>query len=625
MVPGPRVRVPKGGNGELMFRRPLSPVAEWRRRVAFCVVVGFHSVLVGYSACRHSPTIDEPGHLVAGLSHWQLGRFELYAVNPPLVRMWAALPVHLLGPTTDWSGLQGARNLRETFDLAGQFLWANPAGWFRYFVVARWACLPFTILGAYVCWRWAQELYGAECGLFAASLWCFCPNILANAPLIQPDLGAAAVGLAACYLFWRWLKRPGLGTAAAAGIVLGLAELTKFTWLILLPVWPVVWILGYVLSPAAPPCRHGVRQAAELVGMLLVGLLVLNLGYGFQGSFRKLGEFRFVSHALGSAEHNRFAKSWLGGVPVPLPADYVAGIDIQKRHFEGGWRSYLRGQWRPVGWWYFYVYALAIKVPLGTWGLVALALLARLLPPRRCEDWYDAAALLVPAGVLLDFVSYHTGFTHHLRYGLGVLPFLYIWTIRVALSIAAKHSRLAPPAVALLTCSMASSLRVYPHSMAYFNALGGGPTRGHAHLLMSNIDYGEDLFELQRWVDEHPEARPLFLAYFGSVDPRLAGIEFALPPRDAPQPGYYAISVNFLRGLKYEAPDGKGGFQVIGDQYYEALFRRLKPIAMAGYSIYIYHLTPDEAARIVSGRRASRHAAGADETRASQRAGSMRH
>jgi len=52
--------------------------------------------------------------------------------------------------------------------------------------------------------------------------------------------------------------------------------------------------------------------------------------------------------------------------------------------------------------------------------------------------------------------------------------------------------------VQLLVCTsllatMASSLRVYPHQLAYFNELAGGPENGWRHLLGSNFDWGQDL------------------------------------------------------------------------------------------------------------------------------------
>ena len=70
---------------------------------------------------------------------------------------------------------------------------------------------------------------------------------------------------------------------------------------------------------------------------------------------------------------NRFTNSNLGELPVPLPTDYLRGIDVQWQDFEQGWHSYLRGEWRNHGWWYYYLYALAVKVPLGSWVLVVCA------------------------------------------------------------------------------------------------------------------------------------------------------------------------------------------------------------------------------------------------------------
>ena len=105
-------------------------------------------------------------------------------------------------------------------------------------------------------------------------------------------------------------------------------------------------------------------------------------------------------------------------------------------------------------------------------------------------------------------------------------------------------------------------MQVYPHSLSYFNELAGDPTGGHAHLIHSNIDWGQDLLYLKRWLDGHPEARPLYVAYCGTVDPHYLGIDYQLPPVADPgaavphlEPGWYAVSVNFLRGSPFSCPE----------------------------------------------------------------------
>ena len=89
---------------------------------------------------------------------------------------------------------------------------------------------------------------------------------------------------------------------------------------------------------------------------------------------------------------------------------------------------------------------------------------------------------------------------------------------------------------------------------------------------------------------------------------------FALPPKGpprphelpslpideiGPRPGWYAVSVNFLRGYPAGAWDGGDGMQFLSQPYY-AYFLRFQPVAMAGYSIYIYHLSWEDANRVRS-------------------------
>lgn len=64
-----------------------------------------------------------------------------------------------------------------------------------------------------------------------------------------------------------------------------------------------------------------------------------------------------------------------------------------------------------------------------------------------------------------------------------------------------------------------------------------------------------------------------------------------------PQPGWFAISVNYLRGYQIPCFDGRGGEFGIGGPDF-AYFLHFQPVAVAGRSIYIYHITPEEADRV---------------------------
>ncbi|HVC98882.1 MAG TPA: glycosyltransferase family 39 protein, partial [Pirellulales bacterium] len=582
-----------------------------------------HAGLLAYSAARHSPTFNELGHLPAGICHWRYAMFELYRVNPPLARMVAAAPVlAFCEPKTDWGNYQLDPLSRETIPMGIRFAKANGPRTFFLFTVARWACVPFCLLGAWTCYRWAGDLWGRAAGWMALLLWCFNPFVLGFGALVKPDVPAAAVGVWAAYRFWKWLREPSWPLAAIAGTALGLAELTKFTLLVFFLVWPAAWLVkGVGWAPPTARAKDGAPHAAapglhararfsafsQLLSILALAVVVINLGYAFAGSFQRLTDFPFQSRILSgmptptrSASNainrgvaptkaqiaianaprpgNRFAGTWLGHVPVPLPRDYVQGIDRQRTDFELGERSYLRGHWQARGWWYYHLFGLAIKTPLGTLALLGLSCyLTVLAGVRRVgtahhrshhagRDASDFAAtvdtseirwpirlanelyLLAPAVAILALVSSQTGFSNHVRYTIPALPFLFIWcgkclsgtqgvgwpsqAVRAGIRDSLSRRRLwfRTTCWTCVAASALASLSVYPHSISYFNLLVGGPKNGHNYLLESNTACGQDLLYLKEWFDRNPQARPLGVASFGWIDPELAGIEYTLPP-----------------------------------------------------------------------------------------------
>ena len=582
-------------------------------RLICVLLLTVHTALVGYAARCHSPTIDEVGHMAAGIGIWQQGRLDLYCVNPPLVRMIATIPVLFTNPDIHWGVPQRHPRERQEFDLGQRYIESTGPSAFWAFALARWACIPFSLLAAIVAYKWAQELYGVDAALLTLTLWCFCPMVLGNAQMITPDMGATAFGLVSAYEFWHWLKRPSWWLATAAGFTLGMAELSKFTWIILFVLWPAL-CLAYRAASTSP--RFRLKWPLELlqVGFICLSAVYwIGLGYGFDDMFVCLDDFlEFVSRAVtrGRRGRRRFVRQSFSGhlarrdSGAVASGDYVRGIDVQRHDFESKMRSYLRGEWRDHGWWYYYIYGLAIKTPIGYLALFALSLI---LAARGYKSLHlaDTLMLLTPSAALLILVSSQTGFNHHLRYVLPALPFLYVFAGQVA----ASTSRFVKGSVIVMASwAIAGSLWHYPHSLSYFNESVGGPENGHYHLVDSNIDWGQDLLYLRKWMDRNPTAAPMHLAYFGLVDPRVAGIDFSLPPmilprdfadraRDPigsrPPPGWYAVSVTLLHGYSYSIFDGRGDKVYLDDAYF-TYFLRFAPVARAGYSINIYHVLAEK-------------------------------
>ena len=110
---------------------------------------------------------------------------------------------------------------------------------------------------------------------------------------------------------------------AKAGLMLGVAELTKMTWIVLFVVWPALCVLriwGSARKPWFP-------LLVQLAAILLLALYVLNVGYGFRGTCERLSEFQFFSHTLAGSDSvsdggrggNRFRDSVLVRFPFPYP------------------------------------------------------------------------------------------------------------------------------------------------------------------------------------------------------------------------------------------------------------------------------------------------------------------
>jgi hypothetical protein len=159
-----------------VFEEPVE-ISGPRKSLSLVVylLLAVHAGLLAWQGSRYSPTLDEVAHLPAGISHWKFGRFDLYRVNPPLVRMVASAPVVLLDPKSDWSRFWGGPYSRSEFSVGSEFARLNGLDTFWYYTLARWACIPFSLLGGWCCYRWARELYGDGSGIVALTLWCFCP------------------------------------------------------------------------------------------------------------------------------------------------------------------------------------------------------------------------------------------------------------------------------------------------------------------------------------------------------------------------------------------------------------------------------------------------------------------
>jgi hypothetical protein len=571
-------------------------------------------LLAESSLRQENPTVDEVAHLPAGVTYWEKGTYRLYPHNPPLIKLIAAAPVVWAEPNTaqlynqkSWSSSSPSH---PTFSQS--FARLNIDRYFELFEAARSLMPAFLVVGGVVVYLWSSRLYGHSGGFLSLSLWTFCPNLLAHGRLITTDAGSTVIGAAATYVFWRYLHRPNWKWAAAAGLALGLAQLTKFSMLILFAIWPSLWLARLVL--AAPRAEWLARTlAAALHGLLMIVLtiLVIDIGYQFEGVGDRLGDFEFASGTLTreikpgtmhrpTSENdllriawqyriNRFRGTPLASLPMPLPRYYLRGFDEQKLEAEGipkrflprregevsdgvaGYHVYLNGEMRDSGWWYYYFVTFLYKVPEGTCLILALSLIPLILAKRSAAAWADEVAVAAFPVVIVVIMSFFTDINLGLRYVLAIFPYLYIGAGRLAPWIASLSTlarRLLTGLVAVgLAGTIAATATIHPHYLSYMNWASGGPDRVPARLIDSNLDWGQDLVGLQRWAAENIPGQPVGLVYFGQINPlifELRGEPFPwfLPPvvPDSPQFIYEELQRGSVIGF---APTLRPGYYAV--------------------------------------------------------------
>lgn len=638
--------------------------SELKRRIVLTSLPVICMVVCSvWSSVGSSITVDEMAHLPAGLAIWDLNQFEIYTVNPPLVKMLAAAPVKYLDPVVDWSFAKRQPGTRNEFELGRIFSEQNSGRVLRFFQVARLACLPFSLLGCWVCYQWTSEIYGRDAALTALAAWCFSPLILGHGSLITPDVAAASTGALSVYRLRAWLRNPNGTNTAILGVCAGICLLTKFTWT---PVLPVAFAMGWASWNASlfrrpMKWRLILRDLRQLVVAACIALLLINAVYDFDRSFVPLGNYQFFSRdftgAAGSsreqsattaespvAPRNRFSDTIPGKIPVPLPACYLEGIDLQRRDFEPGRMgpSYLFGEWKDNGWWYYYIAGILVKEPVSflvlffgsQWMWIQSWCKRRKHPLTESgrlgegeslngemPQLRDDVLVLIPPVLVFLLVSRETGFNHHVRYVIPSLPFLIIFASRI-LIYSSRWKIIRRVVFTLMLWQMASVLWFAPHWLSYFNELAGGPENGDRWLVGSNLDWGQDLGFLKKWQQQNPEALPLFTLLDSRYPPSIMGVPVHIPKlvegktaKDAgieqqpdefkdlvPEPGWYAVSVNLLQpyqGRLFTPPSARVSESLL------RWFRKHKPVDRAGYSIRIFYVpeaSHESSARIRSAK-----------------------
>jgi hypothetical protein len=537
---------------------PSSPRLKWFW--GFVLVCLSGQTLLAVDAARTwTPTLDEFWHLPLGLQMWKQGRTDLNPINPPPIRLWAALPLWLRGiepgvvpPNADPLSI-GNAFLIEQGPRHRQLYWSG-----------RLMIIPLGLAAGALLAGLARRWFGDRAGMLAAVMWTGCPTWLAQSAVVTHDLAAAAGVVASIAALERFHRDRTWGCAVLFGIALGVAQLAKFTCVLLIPLCGLLW---FVLPRADGVARSAPRTLQQVAVAVLVAWMMLQVGYG-----------------LPSASL--------------LPPAYLRGWVMLQNDLNNPHPVFLNGDWREGGFPQYYAWAFADKLPLGTLGCLLIAIWI-------CRRGTDAATNRCRLACLLAFLAFFgpASLSRNqlgIRYVLPAYPWLILFASQAATLIDIQRRTWMTVGVLLLAASIPLSLRYHPHHLAYFNELAGGPTGAVQRLVDSNVDWGQDLHSLAEYLRSH-DIDNVGLAYFGTVAPSTVGIRYHFPPPRNPVPGRYALSVNLVAGRPATLRDIDGRLYQAGlDDF--GYFRYFEPDARIGYSINVYDLSPEDVARFYSAR-----------------------
>jgi hypothetical protein len=366
----------------------------------------------------------------------------------------------------------------------------------------------------------------------------------------------------------------------------------------------VVWMLYFVNTFNMPT-----EKLAEIIN------------YQFNPA-NEIASVKIVNKALLALDSNNITK--------PL-AEYFLGVGMVFKRVAGGNGAYFMGQVSSKSFPAYFPTVFLIKEPLPSLFfmlsalVLAIAGFAKFLSSEaknKFKKFWEKIAKYLRENItsvalsMFVFLYSYMSVTGNLNIGFRhlfpILPFVFILTTKVIFDFWKKlHSRQSELIFGIILSALvlflvSNTVSAHPAFMSYFNQTAGGPKNGYKYVTDSNADWGQDLKRLKVWVNDYNNCiqkgcylqynRPKYiienkiidkihLNYFGGSDIKYYFGEQAIDWWDSRrpiEPGWYAISTNYLMGSFYDKEKK--------DTESYRWIRNIKPVAQVGTSIFVYYI-----------------------------------
>ncbi len=579
----------------LLSFRPSRRGLIWAGVVCLMATLAAELVL---SMRHHSPTWNEPDHILAGYRYWQVRDLGINSEHPPLVKWLAAAPLLRLPLNVPQVP---RRTSKWEANVAGRrFLSANHAD---VLLRARLAASVLTLLLGALLFEAASGMFGPEPALLALALFVFEPNSLAHGALVTTDMGLACCLFAAVYAFYRYVKQSSALRLVECGFMTGLVFAAKHSGILVIPILAALAAAEVLMGrrPLSGPGptlrrklasrgRHALRLAAACVamGVIAVGVLWSFYAFRFQARPDNLKMTPSLADYVKEMNHPIESRIILGlERRRVLPESYLYGLADVLMVSAGPRPAFLFGKLYLQGRWFYFPAVFLIKSTLGFLALLLLTLAAKTL--SRPEVRREFVFLTLPPVLYFAF-SLTRGLNVGVRHILPVYPFLLVLAGAGAWTLVRRQGGWAYVVPVFIALHVVSSLRAYPDYLAYSNEAWGGPAKTYRVLTDSNVDWGQDLVATKRYLDEH-RIRDCWMAYFGSADPG----DYKIPCKLLPDPFavWWGKSVDVVPQVAHgtvliSATEAAGTFWGPGELNPYEQFLKARPVENLGGSILVF-------------------------------------
>ncbi len=579
--------------------------------IAFLLLVfAFTISLLGVK--NDSLTMDELAHLPSGYSYLSQQDMRLNPEHPPLLKDFSAVPLLFMDeinfPEDSYAWQE---KVNGQWDFGNEFLYksGNPAK-----KMVFWGRIPMLlvliVLGLYL-FLWTRKIFGNKASLLALFLFSFSPTFLAHGPLVTTDVGAAAGAFVATFYFVKYLKESTKRNLVFAGIALGIAQLLKYSLILLFPFFGILLLVWSAINSAR--FREFLvvfgKYLMRFILILALAFVVIWIVYIFH-TYNLPSEKQVAdSEAILSSFGSRVAADavvWTADKPVLKGiGHYFLGLFMVLQRASGGNTGYFLGEVDRIGWKAYFPTVYLIKETVAFHILSIIALLYAVYLTKK-PFWINTGRRIFAwlrnhfaEFSLLLFIAIYwtTSLASNLNIGVRHLlpvfpPTMLLVSGMIGKGLSPRYRKIKIFALAwLLIWQSYSVVSVYPHFLAYFNEFVGGPERGHNYVVDSNLDWGQDLGRLDDWVKSGGIDK-IYLNYFGGADPEYYLGEKYIPwsgqndPSDLPEDSYLAVSATLLQGgIGRPGP----GFLEDPTGYYNWL-NKYEPVERIGYSIFVYYI-----------------------------------